>query len=397
MSYLRLVINPKDEEAFRRVINYPTRGIGATTLAKLAVAAEQQQWSLWETCEKLGTISSGIGASAVRKIVDFTTLINSFAIFAKGHDAFDTVAHVAKSVGLIKVLGEDKTPEGVTRYENVQELLNGIKDFSEQQKELAEGDPSLSNFLSDVALLTDRDNEVDDGQPKVSMMTIHLAKGLEFPYVYMVGLEENLFPSMMSMGSRSELEEERRLFYVALTRAEKRAHITYAHTRYRWGKLIDCEPSRFIDDIDEQYLDIHIPEFAPTSFSSPALDSAFGGGNTKGQTVYKGSNKIWGAKKPESKSGRSALGPGSGVTSSQPTLRGKPLKKVGASTGSFEASGDNLKPEELAVGLRVVHGRFGLGTVKELEGAGADAKAIIAFDNAGEKRLLLKFAKVRAV
>ncbi|MDC3411725.1 UvrD-helicase domain-containing protein, partial [bacterium] len=260
LSYLRLVINPKDEEAFRRVINYPTRGIGATTLAKLAVAAEQQQWSLWETCEKLGTISSGIGASAVRKIVDFTTLINSFAIFAKGHDAFDTVAHVAKSVGLIKVLGEDKTPEGVTRYENVQELLNGIKDFSEQQKELAEGDPSLSNFLSDVALLTDRDNEVDDGQPKISMMTIHLAKGLEFPYVYMVGLEENLFPSMMSMGSRSELEEERRLFYVALTRAEKRAHITYAHTRYRWGKLIDCEPSRFIDDIDEQYLDIHIPE-----------------------------------------------------------------------------------------------------------------------------------------
>ncbi|MDC1333202.1 UvrD-helicase domain-containing protein, partial [Schleiferiaceae bacterium] len=259
LSYLRLVINPKDEEAFRRVINYPTRGIGATTLAKLAVAAEQQQWSLWETCEKLGTISSGIGASAVRKIVDFTTLINSFAIFAKGHDAFDTVAHVAKSVGLIKVLGEDKTPEGVTRYENAQELLNGIKDFSEQQKELAEGDPSLSNFLSDVALLTDRDNEVDDGQPKVSMMTIHLAKGLEFPYVYMVGLEENLFPSMMSMGSRSELEEERRLFYVALTRAEKRAHITYAHTRYRWGKLIDCEPSRFIDDIDEQYLDIHIP------------------------------------------------------------------------------------------------------------------------------------------
>ena len=397
LSYLRLVINPKDEEAFRRVINYPTRGIGATTLAKLAVAAEQQQWSLWETCEKLGTISSGIGASAVRKIVDFTTLINSFAIFAKGHDAFDTVAHVAKSVGLIKVLGEDKTPEGVTRYENVQELLNGIKDFSEQQKELAEGDPSLSNFLSDVALLTDRDNEVDDGQPKVSMMTIHLATGLEFPFVYMVGLEENLFPSMMSMGSRSELEEERRLFYVALTRAEKRAHITYAHTRYRWGKLIDCEPSRFIDDIDEQYLDIHIPEFAPTSFSSPALDSAFGGGNTKGQTVYKGSNKNWGAKKPESKSGRSALGPGSGVTSSQPTLRGKPLKKVSASTGSFEASGDNLKPEELAVGLRVVHGRFGLGTVKELEGAGADAKAIIAFDNAGEKRLLLKFAKVRAV
>jgi len=400
LSYLRLVINPKDEEAFRRVINYPIRGIGATTLAKLAVAAEQHQWSLWETCEKLGTISSGVGTAAARKIIDFTTLVNSFAIFAKNHDAFDTVAHVAKSVGLIKVLGEDKTPEGITRYENVQELLNGIKDFSEQQKELADGDPSLSNFLSDVALLTDRDNEVDDGQPKVSMMTIHLAKGLEFPYVYMVGLEENLFPSMMSTGSRSELEEERRLFYVALTRAEKRAHITYAHTRYRWGKLIDCEPSRFIDEIDERYLDIHIPEFAPTSFSSPALDSAFGGsfgGNQKGQTVYEGSNKNWGSKNPESKNGRSALGPGGGVAPTQPTLRGKPLKKVSTSSGSFELSGDHLKPEELAVGMRVVHGRFGLGTVKDLEGAGADAKAIITFDNAGEKRLLLKFAKVRAV
>ena len=164
--------------------------------------------------------------------------------------------------------------------------------------------------------------------------------------------------------------------------------------------MIDCEPSRFIDEIDEQYLDIHIPEFAPTSFSSPALDSAFGGGfggNQKGQTVYKGSNKNWGSKKSEGKTGRSALGPGSGVKPAQPTLRGKALKKVSPSGGSFEASGDNLRPEELKVGMRVVHGRFGLGTVKDLEGAGADAKAIITFDNAGEKRLLLKFAKVRAV
>ena len=269
LAYLRLVINPNDEEAFRRVVNYPVRGIGATTLAKLTLAAEQQKWSLWHTCEKLNTIPSGIGTAAVKKLVDFTTLINSFAVLAKEYDAFDMVAHVAKSVGLIKVLGEDKTPEGVTRYENVQELLNGIKDFSEQQKELDGGDPSLAGFMADVALLTDRDNEVDDGQPKVSMMTIHLAKGLEYPYVYIVGMEENLFPSMLSVGSRSELEEERRLFYVALTRAEKRAHLTYAHTRYRWGKLIDCEPSRFVDEIDEKFLDIKIPEFSPTSFSSP--------------------------------------------------------------------------------------------------------------------------------
>ena len=300
LAYLRLIINPKDEEAFRRVINYPARGIGATTLAKLVLAAERENCSLWEVCERIQRIECGLNKPTVRKINDFSTLINSFEILSKQQDAFDLVAHVAKSVGLIKVLGEDKTPEGVTRYENVQELLNGIKDFTEQQKELAEGDASLANYLSDIALLTDRDNEVDDGTPKVSMMTIHLAKGLEFPYVYIVGLEENLFPSMMSSGSRSELEEERRLFYVALTRAEKRAHLTYAHTRYRWGKLIDCEPSRFIDEIDETYLDIQIPEFAPTSFSSSALNNAFGAPNekSKGRTVYQGKIKNWG--KPSS-------------------------------------------------------------------------------------------------
>ena len=391
LAYLRLVINPNDEEAFRRVVNYPARGIGATTLAKLTLAAEQQKWSLWQTCEKLNTIPSGIGGAAVKKLVDFTTLINSFAVLAKEYDAFDMVAHVAKSVGLIKVLGEDKTPEGVTRYENVQELLNGIKDFAEQQKELDGGDPSLAGFMADVALLTDRDNEVDDGQPKVSMMTIHLAKGLEYPYVYIVGMEENLFPSMLSVGSRSELEEERRLFYVALTRAEKRAHLTYAHTRYRWGKLIDCEPSRFIDEIDEKFLDIKIPEFSPTSFSSPALDQAFGGafGGSNSSTVYRGNNKDWGKK-----SGAKSDPP---KKPAAPTLRGKTLKPVQRAGASYEASGDHLRPDQLSEGMRVVHGRFGLGTVKALEGEGADAKAIITFDNAGEKRLLLKFAKVKAV
>ena len=229
------------------------------------------------------------------------------------------------------------------------------------------------------------------------MMTIHLAKGLEFPYVYIVGLEENLFPSMMSSGSRSELEEERRLFYVALTRAEKRAHLTYAHTRYRWGKLIDCEPSRFIDEIDEKYLDIKVPEFSPTSFSSPALNNAFGAptsGNGQSATVYKGKNTNWG--KPAGSQKKSAnIGPGAGAAK-KPTLRGKTLTPIN-NTGAGTMSGDFLKPHELHEGKRVVHGRFGLGTVARMEGEGADAKAIINFDNAGEKRLLLKFAKVSAV
>ena len=401
LSYLRLVVNPKDEEAFRRVINYPTRGIGATTLAKLTIAAEREACSLWETCEKLQTIESGLNNATIRKITDFTILVNSFAVIAKQQDAFDLVAHVAKTVGLIKVLGEDKTPEGVTRYENVQELLNGIKDFTEQQKEIVDGDPTLAGFLADVALLTDRDNEVDDGTPKVSMMTIHLAKGLEFPYVYIVGLEENLFPSMMSSGSRSELEEERRLFYVALTRAEKRAHITYAHTRYRWGKLIDCEPSRFIDEIDDKFVDIQVPDFSPMSFSSEALNSAFGssygGGSQKGQTVYQGTNKNWGKNHGSNQSAKKKnTGPGE-IAVPKPSIRGKVLTPVNKAGASFEASGDNLSIDQMSEGMRVVHGRFGLGVIKSLEGEGADAKAIIEFDNAGEKRLLLKFAKVRAV
>ncbi len=397
LAYLRLVINPKDEEAFRRVINYPARGIGATTLAKLTLAAEAQGTSLWEVCERLQSIPTGLNKSTQNKISDFAILINSFAVLAKQHDAFDVVVHIAKSVGLIKVLGEDKTPEGVTRYENVQELLNGIKDFTEQQKELAEGNPSLSNFLSDVALSTDRDNEVDNETPKVSMMTIHLAKGLEFPYVYIVGLEENLFPSIMGSGSRSELEEERRLFYVALTRAEKRAHLTYAHTRYRWGKLIDCEPSRFIDEIDEKYLEIKTPEFSPTSFSSPALNNAFGAPASESSsrnTVFIEKKTSWG--KPTSTRKKSAyIGPDAGGLK-KPTLRGKTLTPIN-NTSAGTMSGYFLKPHELSEGKRVVHGRFGLGTVVRMEGKGADAKAIINFDNAGEKRLLLKFAKVSAV
>lgn len=395
LAYLRLIINPKDEEAFRRVINYPARGIGSTTLAKLVLTAEKENCSLWEVCERIQLMECGINKPTVKKISDFSTLINSFKILSKQQDAFDLVAHVAKSVGLIKVLGEDKTPEGVTRYENVQELLNGMKDFTEQQKELAEGDPSLANYISDIALLTDRDNELNDGTPKVSMMTIHLAKGLEFPYVYIVGLEENLFPSIMSSGSRSELEEERRLFYVALTRAEKRAHLTYAHTRYRWGKLIDCEPSRFIDEIDDVYLDIQIPELYPTSFSSSTLNSAFGVLNEKNEsrTDYQGKNKNWSKASSSEKRGNKI----DRFTNAakNPKLKTEILTQVN-NAGAGISSGDFLKANELHEGKRIVHGRFGLGTVIRLEGEGADTKAIVNFDNAGEKRLLLKFAKVSA-
>ena len=244
LSYLRLLVNPNDEEALKRVINYPARGIGQTTIDKLTVAANHYKKSIFEVLENLDKIDLKINSGTKIKLSDFVNMIKSFQIEAQTKNAFEVADHVIKKTFIIKDLEKDAAPEAISRVENVQELLNGIKDFIEEQKIKGE-DASLSFFLEDVALATDFDNEKKSNVDSVSLMTIHLAKGLEFKYVYIVGLEENLFPSAMSMSTRSELEEERRLFYVALTRAEKQAYLSYAESRYRWGKLIDCEPSRF--------------------------------------------------------------------------------------------------------------------------------------------------------
>jgi len=286
------------------------------------------------------------------------------------NDAFEIAEHVAKTAGLVRLLGEDKTPEGVSRFENVQELLNGLKDFSEQQKQLDEGNPSLAAYIQDIALLTDVDNEDPSDRNKVSLMTIHLAKGLEFPYVFIPGMEESLFPNMMSMGSRQDLEEERRLFYVALTRAEKKAFLTYAHTRYRWGKQMDCEPSRFLEEIDEKYLDIKVPDFSPFMNTSEELNRAFGAP----------------AKRPRPTS-RPAATPQKNTMATR-TKNLTPMDSAGVANASTSTL--NLKE-----GMRVIHDRFGMGVVKEIEGAAGDQKATITFENAGEKKLLLKFAKLR--
>ena len=254
LAYLRLLINPNDEEALKRVINYPLRGIGASTVDKLSVAANHYKISIFELLKNLNNYDLKLNSGVKNKLDGFITMIQHFQIEAKTKNAFEVAELVVKQTRLIRDLEKDGTPEGVSRVENVQELLNGIKDFIDVQKEKDEDD-SLAFFLEDVALATDFDSDKKDETPRVSLMTIHLAKGLEFPYVYVVGLEENLFPSAMSMNTRSELEEERRLFYVALTRAEKQAYLTYAQTRYRWGKLVDCEPSRFLEEIDDKYLE----------------------------------------------------------------------------------------------------------------------------------------------
>ena len=256
IAYFRLTANPADDESFKRVVNYPARGIGKTTMDRLTVAAAHHECALWEVLQDPLKKPEDLKGAAWGKLQDFATMVQGFATRLDTANAFDLGHHIAQHTGLLRELHKDKTPEGVARYENVEELLAGMKEFSD------EVDPTnpdairtMGDFLVDVALLTDADQD-DGDDDKVSLMTIHAAKGLEYPYVYVVGLEENLFPSQMALNTREELEEERRLFYVALTRAEKKATLSYALTRYRWGQLIQNEPSRFIEEIDEQYLNL---------------------------------------------------------------------------------------------------------------------------------------------
>src|SRR6187402_1759776 len=258
LCYLRLVINPKDEEALIRVINYPARGIGNTTIEKLTIAANHYKRSIFEVMQNIDRIDLKLNSGTKHKLLDFVTMIQSFQVINENQDAFYLADHVAKKTGLVQELKKDATPEGMARIQNIEELLNGVKDFTEGQKEVDGARGALSEFMEDVALATDLDKDTSD-EDRVALMTIHLAKGLEFPHVFVVGMEEDLFPSAMSMSTRSELEEERRLFYVALTRAEHQAYLTYAQSRYRWGKLVDSEPSRFIEEITDNFLEYLTP------------------------------------------------------------------------------------------------------------------------------------------
>ncbi|MCC6541764.1 MAG: UvrD-helicase domain-containing protein, partial [Flavobacteriales bacterium] len=255
ISYFRLVCNPNDEEALKRVINYPTRGIGQTTIDKLIVTAANLQMSIWEVIRQHPEQVDVHGGTR-KALGDFVTMIESFRTMRETHTAHALGEYIAQKTGLLRDLFVDKTPEGVSRYENIQELLAGMKEFSEANTEGTDLPRTLSDFLIDVALLTDADNTDPNDNDRVSLMTIHSAKGLEFPYVHIVGLEEDLFPNLMSVQSRADLEEERRLFYVAITRAEKKATLSYAISRYKWGNLTTSEPSRFIDEIDPKYLEM---------------------------------------------------------------------------------------------------------------------------------------------
>lgn len=375
LAYLRVLVNPKDQEALLRIINYPARGIGDTTVNKLIVGADQQQKSLDEILNQIELLgnSLGINKPTIDKLANFWTMIKSFQVLLKTENVYEVAMKVAVTSGILKTLKEDDTPEGISRVENIQELLNSLQGFVDEQTQLDEGDSSLNFFLENIALASDLDSR-DEHDDKVSLMTIHLAKGLEFPVVFIVGLEENLFPSQMSLNTRQELEEERRLFYVALTRAQEKAYFTYATTRFRWGKIVEGEPSRFLEEICEKHLEILNISFTNTIRNHSGLNSdLFADDFTprypkSSDPVYK---KLKGQIKPPQ------------------NLKSISNAKLANPVGGSVA---NLK-----IGDYVLHDRFGKGKVVSIEGDPENAKALINFENEGDKKLLLKFAKLKVL
>lgn len=354
LAYLRFTINQNDEQSFRRIINLPKRGIGASSVDKMMVASFENDKPLWDVLVNIRHFLPGRTANAVE---NFVTMFKTFKIKIGQADAFETASFIAKQSGLLKELYDDKTIEGLSRYENVQELLNAIKEFVDDEQNT---DKSLEAFIADVALLTDADNTDPNDTDYVNLMTIHSAKGLEFKHVYIVGMEEDLFPSQMMLNSRADLEEERRLFYVALTRAMDKVTLTYALSRYRFGRLKSCEPSRFIEEIDPTYLKV---------------DKKFNRSEAMGNLNSGEGNSLY-AKNL--------------VAQRKATPKVPPGRKLHTPSDNFEPS-DTRK---LDVGMKVEHPKFGFGKVVKMDIDGANRKATIEFELFGEKTLLLTFAKL---
>ena len=360
LAYFRLVINNNDEDALQRIINTPARGIGKTTIEKIIVAADINNVNIWEIINNPSQYGLKVNSGIVLKLNNFSTMINSFCVVNKNKDAYETANHIAISSGLLKMLREENTPEAISRVENIEELLNGIKEFTEKAIEKSEGDMSvrktLDEYMEDVALLTDADSDDDEDRDKVMLMTIHASKGLEFPHVYIVGLEENLFPSIQSITTRTELEEERRLFYVALTRAMETVTLSHAETRYRWGNFTITEPSRFLDEIEEGLIDKPKESLNPSNRESNFSKTR----SDVGQHSFKKRNLM-----PLSNSG------------AEPT--------------------EDSDISELKSGADVEHAKFGRGKVISIEGSGPNKKATVFFNSVGNKNLLLRFAKLKVI
>lgn len=368
LAYFRVIINPNDEESLKRIINYPTRGIGNTTIDKIAIAAVNHEKSLWEIITNINYYPVDINNGTKNKLAQFIDMITSFQIQLKTKNAYDLGHEVASTSGILKELFSDRTPEGISKYENIQELLNGLKEFTETENELEEDvtPRGLPEFLQDVALLTNADNEKEEDKDKVTLMTIHASKGLEFPHVFIVGLEENLFPSQLSLTSRADLEEERRLFYVAVTRAEKSLTLSYATSRYKFGTAQFNEPSRFLTEIDDNLLE-HQTTANPSSHS------------------FEDERKSYYSLQRNTTNYHQKTAP---TPQAKPAPLPKNLKKLPANISA--SSAENL---DLQIGTMVNHERFGNGIITHLE----NGKATVNFQQSGTKQLLLKFAKLTVI
>ena len=411
IAYFRLVANPDDEEALKRVINYPARGIGNTTMQKITAAAATAGTSLWSVINAPQHSGLNLGAATLKKTEAFRLLIASFIERIQTDDAYSLGYDIIKESGIAAELYADKEPESIARQENLEEFLNSLQDFVESRKDDAEQQRNIliTDFLQEVSLLTDLESSEDDTQKKVNLMTIHSAKGLEFPHVFIVGLEENIFPSPMALNSQRELEEERRLLYVAITRAEKSCTLSCARNRYRYGKMEFDTPSRFIRDIDRSLLLVNDMTNGTGFTSSPASSygakspsapygesrSAFFGRRQAVNTYSKrenGSSTTNGAPNSFGKykrisSGNATLAYGSPyANTSQTTQNNAPALSQVTTPGG-----------ELREGALVEHSRFGLGTIERIEGTGENCKATVRFNNLGTKQLLVKFARLKVV
>ena len=357
LAYLRFAINQQDEQALRRIINLPKRGIGPASVDKVVVAAYEHDIPIWEVLENIHSFISGRTANA---IADFVTMIKAFKLEIARKDAFEAATHIAKNSGILRALYEDKTIEGLNRYENVQELLNAVKEYVDNPEN---EDKTMGAFLQEIALLTSADQDNTEDNDLVTLMTIHMAKGLEFKYIFVVGMEEDLFPSQMMLSSRADLEEERRLFYVAITRAKIKLYLSYALNRYRFGRLKNCEPSRFLEDIDPQYIKVN---------------RLFKGSEVN---TFNPVNQIPGANSQYAKN-----------------LVNNVRKTSRPNQQNFHKPNKDFTPSDtsgLTEGMKVEHAKFGFGVVTMMDNLGANRKAKVNFENFGEKTLLLSFAKLK--
>lgn len=384
VAYFRVSINNTDEEALLRIINYPNRKIGKTTEEKILAKAKEHSVPVWKILENIHNPKLIIDLNSGQKtaIANFCNMIKSFGHIIATQDAQEAGNYIWGHSGLKYELESDATPEGVNRIDNVNELFSAIQDFIKNNEN--EEEKSLTHFIQDIALLTDADNEDPEDKDKVALMTIHAAKGLEFPHVFLVGLEENLFPSQMALMSRSELEEERRLFYVAITRAEKSLTISYAVSRFKYGQVTSSEPSRFLMDIDKSYLDI--PQQKTTFQKDTESKSSWKPSFSKFESKFESKSTFQAKPKPEFE-----------APTAKSTFDSSKLVSVNKALSKEKPSGNFANSSEIQAGMNIEHERFGKGKVLQIEGEGANRKATVFFENIGQKQLLLKFAQLTII